>query len=83
MAQRCIKIEEARSEAHVRQTIAPREYYGEAAGVNPDETVSLRVIRICGEYWAKWGAAARPRAVRSALFVPAYAQFARLAALPG
>jgi hypothetical protein len=57
--------------------------YGEAAGVNPDETVSLRVIRICGEYWAKWGAAARPRAVKSALFVPAYAQFARLAALPG
>jgi len=57
--------------------------YGDSAGVNPDESVSLRVIRICGEYWAKWGSATRPRVAELDSFVPEYAQEARLAALPG
>lgn len=56
--------------------------YGEAAGVNPDEAVSLRVIRIGGEYWAKWGSATRPRVSEPGMFVPEYVQETRLAALP-
>jgi hypothetical protein len=55
--------------------------YGESAGVNPDESVSLRVIRICGEYWAKWGSATKPRAAESSMFAPEYMREARLATL--
>jgi len=57
--------------------------YGESAGVDPSELVSLRVIRICGEYWAKWGSATRPRVGDSGVFAREYMQEARLAALPG
>jgi hypothetical protein len=56
---------------------------GESAGVDPDESVSLRVIRICGEYWAKWGSATRPRVAECSAFATGYMQEARLAALPG
>ena len=35
--------------------------YGPALGMDPSERVSLRVIRVCGEYWAKWGTVARLR----------------------
>ena len=35
--------------------------YGLALGMDPSESVSLRVLRICGEYWAKWGAVVRLR----------------------
>jgi len=41
------------------------------------------VIRICGEYWAKWGSATRPRVGESGVFAREYMQEARLAALPG
>jgi hypothetical protein len=57
--------------------------YGESAGVNPAESVSLRVIRICGEYWAKWGSASRPRTAQPGLFAREYMREARLAALAG
>jgi hypothetical protein len=36
--------------------------YGQLLGMDPDEYLSLRVMRIGGEYWAKWGFAARLRA---------------------
>jgi hypothetical protein len=35
--------------------------YGVALGMDPRESVALRVIRICGEYWAKWGTVVRLR----------------------
>ena len=54
--------------------------YGESAGVDPAESVSLRVIRICGEYWAKWGTAARLSAATPARFFAEKLQDARLAA---
>jgi hypothetical protein len=57
--------------------------YGESTGVDPDESVSLRVIRICGEYWAKWGSATRPRVAECSAFPTGHMQVARLAALPG
>jgi len=57
--------------------------YGESAGVDLDESVSLRVIRIGSEYWAKWGSATRPRAAGLERFFPEYAQATRWAASPG
>lgn len=55
--------------------------YGETAGVDPEESVSLRVVRICGEYWAKWGRATRPCAAEPASFAMAHMPQAHLAAL--
>jgi hypothetical protein len=56
--------------------------YGDSAGVNLDESVSLRVIRIGGEYWAKWGSATRPRTAGLERFFPPFEQQARWAASP-
>lgn len=41
--------------------------YGLALGMDPSESVSLRVIRICGEYWAKWGSVVRLRHAQPAV----------------
>jgi len=54
--------------------------YGEGAGIDPAESVSLRVIRVCGEYWAKWGCAARLSVAAPARFAAAHLRAARLAA---
>jgi len=55
--------------------------HGESGGVDLGESVSLRVIRICGEYWAKWGSAARPRAAERPMFAPRCEEDVRWAAL--
>jgi hypothetical protein len=54
--------------------------YGERAGIDPAESVSLRVIRLCGEYWAKWGSAARLSAGAPARFFAEELQYTRFAA---
>jgi hypothetical protein len=53
--------------------------YGESAGIDPAESVSLRVVRLCGEYWAKWGSAARRGAAAPARFFAGELQHAPLA----
>ena len=55
--------------------------HGGARGSDPDESVSLRVVGICGEYWAKWGAAVRLRTAVPARFALPAAEEARCAAL--
>ena len=54
---------------------------GEDAGVNPDETVLLRVLRICGEYGARWGFAAPPGTTVATRFAHRPPDQARCAAL--
>lgn len=68
--------------AMLQGTAAGLFAHGLALGMDPSESVSLRVLRICGEYWAKWGTVARLRHAEPAALPPPRLREACIAALP-